>query len=63
MEEVRNQWLTSIILATQKSEIRRIVVQSQLGQTVRDPISKKKKKKKSITKQGWQSGSSGRVPA
>jgi hypothetical protein len=34
-------WLTSVILATQEAEIRRIMVQSQLEQTVpRDPISK-----------------------
>jgi hypothetical protein len=30
----RHQWLTPVILATQESEIRRIVVRSQLGQIV-----------------------------
>jgi hypothetical protein len=37
------QWLTSVILATQEAEIRRIEVQSQPRQIVlEDPISKKK---------------------
>jgi hypothetical protein len=40
-----------IILATQEAEIRRIVVQSQPGQTVlQDPISKKKSQKKELVK-------------
>jgi hypothetical protein len=39
-------WLMPAILATQKAEISRIAVQSQLWQI--DPISKK-----SITKNGW----------
>jgi hypothetical protein len=35
-------WLTSVILATQEAEIRRITVQSQPGQIVpQDPVSKK----------------------
>jgi hypothetical protein len=37
----RHQWLTPVILATQKAEIRRIVVQTQLGQTVRETLSRK----------------------
>jgi hypothetical protein len=36
-----NQWLTPAILATQEAEIRRITVQSQLGQTVHKTISRK----------------------
>jgi hypothetical protein len=36
-----HQWLTSIILATQEAEIRRIVVQSQSGQTVHETLSQK----------------------
>jgi hypothetical protein len=36
-----HRWLTPVILATQKAEIRRVTVQSQPRQTVpRDPISK-----------------------
>jgi hypothetical protein len=38
-------WLTPIILATQEAEIKRIVVQSQLGQIVHEILSQKKKKK------------------
>jgi hypothetical protein len=34
------RWLSPAILATQEAEIRRIVVQSQPGQIVRDSISK-----------------------
>jgi hypothetical protein len=41
-------------LATQEAEIRRIAVQSQLWQIVRETLSQKKKK---ITKKGWWSGS------
>jgi hypothetical protein len=37
----RHQWLTSVILATQEAESRRIAVQRQPGQIVpQDPISK-----------------------
>jgi hypothetical protein len=50
---VRHWWLTPIILATQKAEIRRIVAQSQLWQIVCKTLSWKKK----ITKKGWWSGS------
>jgi hypothetical protein len=51
------QWLTLVILATQETEIRRISVRSQPGQTVhKDPISKISSKI-SITKKGWHSGS------
>jgi hypothetical protein len=34
-------WLTSVILATQETEIRRIMVQSQHGQTVQETLSRK----------------------
>jgi hypothetical protein len=60
------QWLTTVILATQEAEIRRIMVLSQFwANSLRDPISKKditkknqikqKKKnpKKDIMKKGW----------
>jgi hypothetical protein len=51
--EARHWWLMPIILATQKVEIRRIEVQSQLwANSSKDPISKKK-----ITKKCWWSGS------
>jgi hypothetical protein len=45
-------WVAKKYLAAQEAKIRRIVVQSQPGQIVRDPISKKPTKKK-----GWWSGS------
>jgi hypothetical protein len=51
-------WVTPIILATQDTESRRISVQSQPRQIVRDPISKIPN-----TKQSWRSWWSGRVPA
>jgi hypothetical protein len=35
------QWLTPVILASQKAEIRRIEVQSQLGQIVHETLSRK----------------------
>jgi hypothetical protein len=37
----RVPWLTPVILATQKAEIRRIAVGSQPGQTVRETLSRK----------------------
>jgi hypothetical protein len=47
---VRCQWLTPVILATQEAEIRRIMIQSQPRQIVRETLSRKnsshKKKKK-----------------
>jgi hypothetical protein len=46
--KARCQWLTPIILATQEAEIRRILVQSQAGQIVQDPVLKKP-----ITKKVW----------
>jgi hypothetical protein len=46
------QWLTLVILATQKAEIGRIEVQSQPRQIVlKDSISKKP-----FTKKGWWNG-------
>jgi hypothetical protein len=45
-EKKPEKWLTLVILATQKAEIRRIAVQSQPGQI--DPICKKP-----ITKKVW----------
>jgi hypothetical protein len=47
-------WLTRVILATQKAEIRRITVQSQPQQTVHKTLSQKKKKK--TKKKVWWSG-------
>jgi hypothetical protein len=35
------RWLTSIVLATQEAEIRRIVVRSQPGQIVRETLSRR----------------------
>jgi hypothetical protein len=35
----RHQWLTPVILDTQEAEIRRIMVQSQPGQTVHETLS------------------------
>jgi hypothetical protein len=37
--EARRQWLTSVILATQEAEIRRITVPSQPGQIVHESLS------------------------
>jgi hypothetical protein len=49
----RSQWLTPVILATQKAEIRRMAVRSQpWANSLGDPISKKP-----FTKKGWWSGS------
>jgi hypothetical protein len=36
----RSQWLTPVILATQETEIRRIMVGSQPGQTVHKTLSR-----------------------
>jgi hypothetical protein len=47
-EEDSHLWLMPLILATQEAEIRRIVVQSQHSNSLRDPILKKP-----ITKKGW----------
>jgi hypothetical protein len=40
--QARHWWLTPVILATQKAEMRRIVVQSQPGQIVHKTLRKKK---------------------
>jgi predicted DNA-binding antitoxin AbrB/MazE fold protein len=45
------QLLTPVILASQKGEIRRIMVQSQPGQIVRETLSQKQQKTKTKTKQ------------
>jgi hypothetical protein len=38
-----HRWLTPVILATQKTKIRRVVFQSQLGQKVHETLFLKKK--------------------
>jgi hypothetical protein len=52
----RRQWLTPVILATQEAEIRRILVQSQPRQVLRETLSRKhpspKKKKAGGVAQG-----------
>jgi hypothetical protein len=46
----RHQWLTSIILATQEAEIRRIAVQSQPGQIVHETLSQKYPTQKRVSR-------------
>jgi hypothetical protein len=41
MKQARCQWLIPVILVIQEAEIRRIVVQGQLGQTVHETLSPK----------------------
>jgi hypothetical protein len=41
-----NQWLTSVILATQEAEIRRITVQNQPRKIVHETLSQKSSHKK-----------------
>jgi hypothetical protein len=50
-------WLTPVILATQEAEIRRVVVQSQPWQIVRETLILKKP----ITQKSWWSGSRRRL--
>jgi hypothetical protein len=49
----RHWWLTPVILATQETEIRRIMVRSQPGQIVLKTLSRKN----SSQKKGWWSAS------
>jgi hypothetical protein len=51
-------WLMPIILATCEADIRRSSVQRQPLANIQDPILKIPN-----TKQGWESGSNGKVPA
>jgi hypothetical protein len=44
-EATRHQWLTPVILATQETEIRRIMVRSQPRQIVHETLSQKNHKK------------------
>jgi hypothetical protein len=56
MSQTVLQWLTPVILAFQKAEIKRITVQGQPGQIVQETLFSKYP----IKKKDWQSGSSGR---
>jgi hypothetical protein len=49
----RHHWLTPVIIATKKAEIKRIMVQSQPVQMVCEMLSQKK----AFTKKGWWSDS------
>jgi hypothetical protein len=51
-DEAGCRWFTSVTLATQEAEIRRIAVQSQPGQMVHKTLSQK-----TLHKKGWRSGS------
>jgi hypothetical protein len=49
-----HQWFTPVILDTQEAEIKRFEGSKPAwANSLRDAISKKKKKKKPITKKGW----------
>jgi hypothetical protein len=55
---VRHWWLMPVILDTQEAKIRRMAIQSQpKANNLQDPNLKIPN-----TKQGWRTGSSGRVP-
>jgi hypothetical protein len=41
MGTARCQWLMSVILAAQEAEMRRLMVQSQIGQIVHETLSSK----------------------
>jgi hypothetical protein len=63
-KQARCWWLTSAILATEEAEIRRIAVQSQPGQTVREQFKASPDKqcvspylKNTHHKKSWQRGS------
>jgi hypothetical protein len=45
---VRHQWLTPVILATQKTKTRRITVQSQLGEIICETLSRQTHHKKEL---------------
>jgi hypothetical protein len=47
-QRTRHWWLTPVILATQEAEIRRIEIQSQLGQTVHETLFQKAHHKKAL---------------
>jgi hypothetical protein len=49
MSWAKHQWLTPVIPATQEAEIRRIVVQSHIGQIVQEIQSQKYPKQKKKT--------------
>jgi hypothetical protein len=59
MKRARRQQLTSVILATQEAEIRRISVQVTFKQIVFETLSRKNPSQK----KGWWSGSRGKKPA
>jgi hypothetical protein len=61
-EAARCWWFTPVILATQEAEIRRIMVQSQPGQTVHKTLSQKKSFTKGKKKAGGVAQGVGGIP-